>query len=82
MADPIRRDMLERVALGEYSVGELASWYDVSFAAISKHLMVLEDAGLIRKRKAGRKRLISLNTQTLRAVTGYIAQYPHVEGVY
>lgn len=74
LADPIRRDILERVARAEYSVGELVACYDVSFAAISKHLTVLEEACLIRKRKDGRKRMISLNQRALADVERYLRQ--------
>lgn len=87
LADPIRRDILERVAQREYSVGELVACYDVSFAAISKHLMVLEEACLIRKRKDGRKRMISLIPRALVEADKYLRQYRrelhnHDTGVY
>lgn len=82
LADPTRRDILERVATGEYSVGELVACYDVSFAAISKHLMVLEEACLIRKRKHGRKRIVSLNRGTFIGANEYVQQYRLDEGVY
>lgn len=75
LADPIRRDIIERVARGEYSVGELAVCYDVSFAAVSKHLNVLEEACLIRKRKDGRKRKVSLAPGALVGAGEYLRQY-------
>lgn len=75
LGDPIRRDILNRVARCEHSVGELVACYDVSFAAISKHLKVLERACLIRKRKEGRKHMIRLAPEALRSVDEYLEQY-------
>lgn len=75
LSDPIRRDILTRVARSEHSVGELVACYDVSFAAISKHLKVLEQACLIRKRKEGRKHLISLAPTVLYSADEYLEQY-------
>ena len=75
LSDPIRRDILSKVSRGEYSVGELVSFYDVSFAAISKHLNVLEDACLIRKRKDGRYHMVSLIPESLRSADEYLEQY-------
>ena len=75
LADPVRRDIINRVAQKEHSVGELVACYDISFAAISKHLMVLEEACLIRKRKDGRKRMVSLVPGSLKGVDAYLRQY-------
>ncbi len=75
LADPIRRDILECVAQCEHSVSELVARYDVSFAAISKHLRVLEDACLITKRKEGRKHMVSLAPEALRSADEYLEQY-------
>lgn len=75
LADPIRRDMLQRVARYEHSVGELVAHYDVSFAAISKHLKVLEKAQLIRKRKEGKKHMVSLAPGALASADEYLEQY-------
>lgn len=75
LADPIRRDILARVARVEHSVGELVAEYDVSFAAISKHLKVLEHAQLIRKRKEGRKQMVTLAPGALRSADEYLEQY-------
>ena len=61
VADPTRRGMLANLALGERSVGELAEPYAMSFAGASKHVKVLEDAGLLSRRKAGRMHLCGLN---------------------
>jgi len=78
LADPIRRDMLRRLAAYELSVGELAQKYDVSFAAISKHLKVLERARLIYKRKEGRKHMVVLVPDALKDADDYLRQYQHM----
>ncbi len=75
LADPIRRDILERVACAEHSVGELAQHYQVSFAAISKHLKVLERAMLISKRKEGKKQMVSLAHYALHSADEYLERY-------
>lgn len=75
LADPIRRDILRQVTRCELSVGELVVKYDVSFAAISKHLKVLEQASLIYKRKEGRKHMITLRPEALREADEYLEQY-------
>jgi DNA-binding transcriptional ArsR family regulator len=75
LSDPIRRDILQSVSLGEHSVGELVSHYDLSFAAISKHLKVLEEACLITKRKEGQKKMITLAPETLKSADEYLDQY-------
>ena len=56
LADPTRRAILARLALGETSVGELADPFEMSLPAVSKHLSVLEDAGLLVRQKDGRVR--------------------------
>jgi DNA-binding transcriptional ArsR family regulator len=75
LSDPIRRDIISKVARAEYSVGELVAHYDVSFAAISKHLKVLEKARLITKRKEGKKHMISLAPGALQSADEYLEQY-------
>jgi DNA-binding transcriptional ArsR family regulator len=75
LADPTRRDILQRVSFGEHSVGELASQYRISFAAISKHLKVLEKSNLIIKRKDGKKHMIVLSPGTLKSADEYLEQY-------
>lgn len=61
LAHPVRRGMLALLVEGERSVGELAAPFDVSLAASSKHLKVLERAGLVRRRVVGRTHACSLN---------------------
>lgn len=75
LSDPIRRDILNRVARYEHSVSELVAFYDVSFAAISKHLKVLEQARLICKRKEGKKHMIRIAPDALRSADEYLEQY-------
>lgn len=58
LADPTRRDIVRRTARGAVSVSGLAADYDMSFAAVQKHVAMLERAGLVRKAVAGRTRLV------------------------
>lgn len=78
LSDPTRRDILARVARTELSVGELVDNYDVSFAAISKHLKVLERAQLIIKRKEGKKQMVSLAPGALQSADEYLERYRHM----
>jgi len=75
LSDPIRRDILHRVATEEYSVGQLVSHYRVSFVATSKHIKVLEKAKLITKRKEGKKYMITLAPDALKSADEYLEQY-------
>ncbi len=65
LADPTRRGMLAHLALGEQSVGALAEPFAMSFAGASKHLRVIEQAGLVARRKAGRTQLCRLRAERL-----------------
>ena len=75
LADPTRRLILLRLANGEATVGQLARPFRVSRPAISKHLRMLEGAGLVRRLRAGRQSRCSLDTARLREAVGYIARY-------
>jgi DNA-binding transcriptional ArsR family regulator len=66
LADPTRRDIVERAMLGEYSVSALARCYPMSFAAVQKHVAVLERAGLVTKRRRGREQLVHSDIETIR----------------
>jgi DNA-binding transcriptional ArsR family regulator len=68
LADPTRRAMLATLALGEKSIGELAKPFAMTFAGASKHVKVLEDAGLVARRKQGRAHFISVDAKPLRDV--------------
>ena len=75
LAHPIRRAMVERLSEGECTVGDLVEMHDVSGPAITKHLRVLEDAGLLEQTPDGRVRRCSLKAQPLSAAFGWIVQY-------
>lgn len=75
LADPTRRDILARVARVELSVSELVQQYNMSFAAISKHIKVLERAQLIIKRREGKKHMVSLAPGALMSADEYLEQY-------
>src|SRR5918997_968912 len=68
LADRTRRDILRRVLAGEHSVSALAQGYDMSFAAVQKHVAVLERAGLLTKRRQGREDLASGDVEAVRSV--------------
>ena len=68
LADRTRRDILRRVLAGEHSVSTLARSYDMSFAAVQKHVAVLERAGLLTKRRQGREALASGDVEAVRSV--------------
>ena len=68
LSDRTRRDILRRVLSGEHSVSALARSYDMSFAAVQKHVAVLERAGLLTKRRQGREALASGDVEAVRSV--------------
>jgi DNA-binding transcriptional ArsR family regulator len=75
LADPTRRAILARLTLGEAAVGELAQPFDMTLPAISKHLKVLERAGLIARGRAGQRRPCRLAPAPLREVSHWVATY-------
>ncbi len=75
LADPTRRAILARLASGETSVKELAQPFDMSLPAISKHLKVLEGAGLITKGKEAQWRPCRLNAEPLKDVMDWVERY-------
>ena len=75
LADPTRRGMLASLALGDKSIGELAEPFAMSFAGASKHVKVLEDAGLIARRKVGRTHLISIDARPLEDAEHWMRQW-------
>ena len=77
LADPTRRGMLATLALGEKSIGELAAPFAISFAGASKHVKVLEGAGLVARRKVGRTQLCSLNAGPLAEAQQWLRQWEH-----
>ena len=74
LADPTRRAIVARLALGEANIGDLAAPFPMSFQAVSKHLKVLEGAGLIRRRRQGRTHWLSLDPAPLDSADGWIAE--------
>jgi DNA-binding transcriptional ArsR family regulator len=75
LADPTRRAILARLALGETSVNELAEPFDMSLPAVSKHLKVLERAGLISRSRDAQYRPCKLEPQTLKGVDEWLEEY-------
>lgn len=78
LSDRTRRDILRRVLAGEHSVTRLAEQYEMSFAAVQKHVAVLERAGLVTKRRSGRESLASGDVEAVRAVSGMLAEFEDV----
>lgn len=75
LSDPTRRAILERLALGEASVTELAAPFDMSLPAITKHLKVLEGAGLITRSRNAQWRPCKLQAKPLQDASDWIEQY-------
>lgn len=75
LADPTRRGILARLALGEATVSELAEPYDMSMAAVSKHLKVLEKAGLISRGKEAQWRPCRLEAAPMAEVADWVENY-------
>src|SRR4029453_660440 len=83
LADPTRRAMLARLAKGEATVTELAAPFDLSLPAISKHLKVLQKAGLIEQGRQAQWRPCTLRPEGLRDVADWVSQYRrHWEGTF
>lgn len=78
LADTTRRDILRRVLAGEHSVSALAEHYPMSFAAVQKHVAVLERAGLLSKRRSGREQLASGEVEAIRSVTALLRELEDV----
>lgn len=78
MADATRRDIVRRTLRGEASVSTLAASYDMSFAAVQKHVAVLESAGLVTKHAHGRERLVRADPDTIRSVQALLDSYEQI----
>jgi DNA-binding transcriptional ArsR family regulator len=78
LADPTRRDILARVLRREASVSVLADSYPMSFAAVQKHVAVLERAGLVSKERHGRERLVRGDVDTVRAAARLLDEYEEI----
>ena len=75
LADPTRRDMVVRLTDGDATVSELGSAYDVSLQAVSKHLKVLEDAGLVSRSRDAQRRPVHLEAEAFDLMTKWIERY-------
>ena len=75
LADPIRRDILQRLINAQCTVSQLAQNYSVSFAAVAKHLNVLEKAQLVVKQRRGKEQVVSIAPDALKDASHYLAQY-------
>ncbi len=75
LADATRRDILRRVSLAELSISEIAAPYNLTFAAISKHLKVLEKAKLIIKKRRGKEQIVHLAPRALSEASDYLLWY-------
>ena len=77
LADPTRRDLVARLAEADVTVTALAEPYDVTIQAVSKHLKVLEDAGLVSRPGADRRSPVHLEADVLSLMTKWIDRYQH-----
>ncbi len=78
LADRTRRDILRRTLAGEHSVSALALKYEMSFAAVQKHVAVLEKAGLLTKRRSGREQLASGDVEAVRSVASMLGELEEI----
>ena len=77
LSDPIRRDMVARLADGDATVNELAEPFDVTVQAVSKHLKVLEGAGLVTRSREAQRRPVHLEAEVFDLMTKWIERYRH-----
>jgi DNA-binding transcriptional ArsR family regulator len=75
LADPTRRDIVARLAVGDATVGQLAQPYSVSMQAISKHVKVLQDAGLVSRGRDAQRRPCHLEAKVFELMTAWIERY-------
>ena len=75
LADPLRRDMVARLASGDATVLELAQPYEVTVQAVSKHLKVLEEAGLVSRSREAQRRPVHLEPEVFDLMTKWIERY-------
>lgn len=75
LADPTRRDLVARLTVADATLTELAEPYDVSLQAVSKHLRVLEDAGLVSRGRDAQRRPVHLEAEVLSLMTAWIERY-------
>ncbi|MEX0629308.1 MAG: metalloregulator ArsR/SmtB family transcription factor [Chloroflexota bacterium] len=75
LADATRRDIVRRAIDGEEGIAEMASHYPMSFAAVQKHVAILERAGLVTKERIGRRKVVRTNPEGLRVTRGLLDRY-------
>jgi DNA-binding transcriptional ArsR family regulator len=75
IADPTRRDIVARLSAGDATVNAIAAPYDVSLQAVSKHLKVLEDAGLVSRSREAQRRPVHLEAEVFDLMTKWIERY-------
>lgn len=75
LSDPIRRDMVTRLSVGDATVSELAEPYDVSLQAVSKHLKVLGEAGLVSRTRDAQRRPVHLEAEVFDLATKWLEHY-------
>jgi DNA-binding transcriptional ArsR family regulator len=75
LADATRRDIVRRAIGGEEGVAELAEHYPMSFAAVQKHIAILERAGMVTKERIGRRKVVRTNLEGLRRARSLLDQY-------
>lgn len=75
LADPVRRDILRRLISAQYTISQIAGEYDISFAAVARHLQVLQKAKLIVKRRRGKEQVVSISPEALKDASYYLQQY-------
>lgn len=75
LADPVRRTMVARLSHGSASVNELAEPFEITTQAVSKHIHVLEEAGVVTRTREAQRRPVHLNPQTLESLTAWIDEY-------
>lgn len=78
LADATRRDIVARVLVAEYSVSGLAEQYDMSFAAVQKHVAVLERASLVSKEKRGREQIVRGRVDAVQRARRLLDEYEHI----
>jgi DNA-binding transcriptional ArsR family regulator len=75
LSDPTRREIVERLAKGAARMSDLAQPFDMSLNAVSKHVKVLERAGLVRRTREGREHHIALDPEPIRRIAGWASRY-------
>jgi DNA-binding transcriptional ArsR family regulator len=78
LADATRRDIVRRTLAGEATISEIAASYDMSFAAVQKHVAVLEGAGLVMKHPHGRERIVRGNPDLIRRAQQLLGAYEQI----